>query len=408
MKKKIVHVIGIGDNGKDSLKGSLIDIIYRAEILFGGKRHLEFFTDFVAEKVIIDKKLSAAVEKLNKSTYKSAVVLVSGDPFFYGLGKYLVKNLQNVLLKFYPNLSSFQLAFAAIKMNWDDAHLVSLHSKKKETLLPVLKEKTKVALLTDNENTPAVIAQYIQKHFDSPFTCYVCENLGGKKEKITKGTLKKISSLEFSPLNVVILINNKKSLQENAPFSGIDDNNFHQRKPSSGLITKSEVRAVCLSKMQIEVNSTIWDIGSGSGSISIEAASFAHKGKVFSFEKNKKDWEIINKNIKKFGMNHCTAILGKAPETFKKLTEQPDIIFIGGSGGNMESILQTGIKRLKSGGRIVVNVITLENLQAAMTTLNSMKFSYSIVSLNISRSKPILNLTRFEPLTPVYILYGKK
>jgi len=300
MKK--IDIIGLGDGGAEDLPEKCREIIAKSDFLAGGKRHLAFFPDYAGEKLPIDKNLKKVLEHLQQTDFKKAVVLVSGDPFFFGLGKYLIEKLDKIKITVHPHLSSMQVAFSKIKLNWDDAQLLSLHSRDIAQLLPAVKESKKVGMLTDDVNTPPAIAQYLLERFGDIFTCYVCENLEGKEEKITKGNLKKIAKLEFSPLNVVILVKTKELPFSIVPFTGLEDDEFHQRKPKSGLLTKAEVRAVTLSKMKVKPDSVVWDIGSGSGSISIEAASFASRGKVFSVEKNTRDFGIIQKNIQKFGL----------------------------------------------------------------------------------------------------------
>lgn len=407
MQKKI-SIIGMGDGGKELLSNRALQEIARAGVLIGGERHLACFPESSARKVAIKKDLSGILYAIKSEGKKKKVaILASGDPFFFGIGKYLVKNLAGFKLEFFPYPSSIQLAFARIGENWDDAALASVHAGDIRRLLPLFRKHGKIGILTDLSNTPARIASLALDTVGDAFTCFVCENLEGKKEKITKGPLKKIKGMEFSPLNVVVLIR-KKDGKPPFPFFGAPDRDFAQRKPSRGLITKSEVRAVALSKMSVRPDSIVWDVGAGSGSVSIEAASLAERGRVYSIEKNGDDLEIIKKNIRRFSMPHVVPVSGTAPGCFDSIKEDPDVLFVGGSGGKMEEILKKGISRLKEGGRFVINLIALENLERAAETLRRMGLSFEILSLNIGRSKGIQGMTMLEGLNPVLIVYGKK
>ncbi len=414
-KRKRIALIGIGDDGRKSLSKPALERIVSCELLAGGKRHLSFFDDLPDDviRVCIDKKLKEAIAKIRSSSALSIVVLVSGDPFFFGLGEYLLKAFKedDYDIGVYPSVSSMQLAFARLGMKWDDAHLISLHARPFEPLVQAVKQHRKVALFTDDVNTPTRIASELLFWFSAlgerKIRMSVCEHLGGEKEKITTGFPEEMQDKDFSSLNVVVL----ERLADHPyaePFSGIPESEFFQRKPKSGLITKSEIRSVALAKLCLKPDSVVWDIGAGSGACSIEAASFAVSGKVYAIEKNSGDAENIEKNRRKFAMAHCAVIEGKAPEVLQNIPDDPDAVFIGGSCGKLKGIITRSVKRLKPGGRIVVNLIALENLQQGMEVMKELGIFQEVISLNISRSSPILNLTRFEPLTPVFILCGQR
>jgi precorrin-6Y C5,15-methyltransferase (decarboxylating) len=187
---------------------------------------------------------------------------------------------------------------------------------------------------------------------------------------------------------------------------GIPDGEFFQRKPERGLLTKAEVRVVALSKLAIRPDSTVWDIGGGAGSVTIEAALMATKGAVYVVEKNAEDCENIRENIAKFGTKNVTLVEGNAPDGLDAWVD-PDAVFIGGSGGRMNDILDVSAKRLRPGGRIVIDVATIENLGEAVSGLKARGFEADVTMVSISRSKPILNLTRFDALNPVFIVTSR-
>lgn len=189
---------------------------------------------------------------------------------------------------------------------------------------------------------------------------------------------------------------------------GIPDEEFFQRKPDKGLLTKSEVRVISLSKMKLTPEAVVWDIGAGTGSVAIEAALLAKHGSIYAIEKNRDDVELLLKNIEKFEVRNISVIHGEAPACLKEINGSPDAIFIGGSGGMMAEIINVCAERLKPGGRIVMNLITLENLHKASHALHAVDFLFEVTLASIARGRAILNLTRLEALNPVFILTAER
>lgn len=394
MTKK-VKLIGIGDDGKQSLLPIYEKWIYESEILVGGERQLSFFKDYQGEKVTIKGSLPSLVAYLSKET-KRIVVLASGDPLFYGIGSYLAKKLD---VEIYPYISSIQLAFARMNESWQDAYVLSVHGRSMKGLVQRIHGRKKIALLTDAKNTPSEIARYLRSFNMNEYRAFVAENLGGENERCAFYELEEMENLEFSPLNVVVL----QKISESKTWQfGIDDDEFYQRKPEKGLLTKKEIRTISLSELKLTESSIVWDIGTCTGSVAIEACLIAKEGQVFAIEKNEHDLENCRLNMAKFHTDF-TVIQGKAPNHLEEFPD-PDAIFIGGTAGSMEDILTVCCSRLKKGGRIVLNAVTIENLMQAVDGFKSKGFETKITLAQISRSKPILNLTRFDALNPIYII----
>ena len=413
MNEAKIHVIGIGDAGPSSLSAAALAQVERAEILFGGERHLSFFPESRAEKIFVKSNLKEVAARIKSELGKKRLaVLASGDPLFYGIAKYLMAQIPKQHFEILPNVSSLQLAFAKAKESWEDAAIVSLHGRPIEEILEAAKEAKKLGVLTDEQNTPARIAEFLLNNDLKGFTATVCENLGGADEKVTQLDLPELTQKEFSALNVLVLV--KKSY-EPAPSTGtrkwllgIADSEFHQRMPEKGLITKCEVRVLSLAKLKLEPHSVVWDIGAGSGSVSIESALLARQGKVYAIEKNAEDYRLILKNIDKFQAKNMQAIHAMAPDCLGEIGGDPDAVFIGGSSSSMEKIINICAKRLLPEGRLVVNVATIENLFDAWQAIKNLGWRSEVTSVNIARSQPILELTRFVALNPVYILSAEK
>jgi len=186
---------------------------------------------------------------------------------------------------------------------------------------------------------------------------------------------------------------------------GVPDDRFEQRTPKRGLITKMEIRVVSLAKMSLRPGDTVWDIGTATGSVAIEAARLVAPGRVYAIEKNEEDVGIARRNVERFGLDNVAVMHGRAPAGLEGWPD-PDAVFIGGSAGSMAALVRLAVERLRPSGRLVANAATLENLQQCLTALRERGWRADIVLMQVARSKPILDLTRFEALDPVYIVTG--
>ncbi|MGG3889397.1 precorrin-6y C5,15-methyltransferase (decarboxylating) subunit CbiE [Metabacillus fastidiosus] len=394
-----IKLIGIGDNGQESLLPQYAQWIEESEVLVGGERVLAFFPNYQGEKITVKGGLKAIVERLQEEN-RPTVVLASGDPLFYGIGGYLSSKIN---IEVYPYLSSVQLAFSKMGESWQDAYFVSVHGRSMKGLAQRVDGRAKIALLTDVENSPNRIAEYLFTFGMTEYKAFVAENIGGENEQYRWFTLDEMKATEFSALNVVIL----KRMEKGPEWSiGIGDEEFIQRKPDKGLITKKEIRTLSISALNLQKTSVVWDIGTCTGSMAIEAARIATEGEIFAVEKNEADLENCLQNMKKFRTDF-TAVHGKAPERLDEFKD-PDAVFIGGTAGGMEAILSICCERLKENGRIVLNAVTIENLSEALQAFKQNGFETTITLAQISRSKPILNLTRFDALNPIYIITAKR
>ncbi|MGC5326175.1 precorrin-6y C5,15-methyltransferase (decarboxylating) subunit CbiE [Brevibacillus sp. SYSU BS000544] len=394
-----IKIIGIGDEGQDGLLPLYRSWIMESDLLVGGERHLSFFPEYTGEKLVMKGGLLPIIERLRHET-KSTVILASGDPMFYGIGGYLKQKLP---VNIYPYLSSIQLAFARMGESWQDAFFTSVHGRSMKGLAQRIDGKEKVALLTDAENNPAEIARYLLAFGMTEYRGFVGENLGGAEERTGWYTLEEMAASDFSELNVVIL---RKEKPGPTWVLGIPDGEFSQRKPDKGLITKKEVRVLSLANLQLHAKSVVWDIGTCTGSVAIEAARMAREGAVYAVEKNIDDLDNCRENMAKFRAD-ITAIHAKAPEGLDNFPD-PDAVFIGGSGGELREIIRIVCSRLKPNGRFVINAATIETLYDAVQALAEENYETEITLAQISRSKPILGMNRFEALNPIYIITAQR
>lgn len=402
----VVHIIGIGDNGPESLDARARAVVEQAEVLVGGSRLLEMFNGS-AEKVPITAKLDAVVQIIREKHGKRRIaVLASGDPLFHGIARTLMSRLPREWFEVLPNVSSMQLAFARAREPWDDAVFVSVHGKPLEGLAEHLEAK-KIGLFTDDKNTPDAVARFLLVRGETAWRMVVCENLAGPDERVVEGGPGEIAAMKFAPLNVLILVRKEGEIADGDriewPGFGVPESLFLQRKPKAGLITKTEVRVVALSKMGLRTGSVIWDIGAGSGSVAVEAARLAPEGRAYAVEKNAGDAGLVRKNAARFGVSNVEVVHGSAPEALEGL-EPPDAVFIGGSDGKVEVILSTVAAKLRPGGRVVLTFATLENLAEAWRVLKDLGLEAEVSQISVARGAPILGMTRLEALNPVFLV----
>src|SRR5207249_888124 len=208
-------------------------------------------------------------------------------------------------------------------------------------------------------------------------------------ERVTQGELADIQEMEFSPLNVMILKRKPgRPDQQRAAARfrrfGNPDDVFAQSRPKSGLITQAEVRSIALAQLDVQSGSVVWDVGAGSGSVAIEAAQLAHPGTVFAVEQDAADYHLIRANAETFGVSNLSAIHGTAPAVFAGLPA-PDAVFIGGTGKEVARLLESAYQALRPGGRLVVNVATLEALSGTYACLKGLKQPVQVLLVNLAR-----------------------
>jgi precorrin-6Y C5,15-methyltransferase (decarboxylating) len=402
------YIIGIGDDGLEAVSTPVRKLIEDADIVFGAERTLALVPNGKAEKRVLGADLNELVKELEGARKQKAVLLVYGDPMFYGLARFVYDKLGKDRFEVVPHVSSMQLAFARVMETWDEAYLTDLANHPLDAILEKIRTASKVGLFTTDRTGPADVAKaLLERHIDY-FTAYVCENLGARNERVTRGTLQEIAGGDFDSLNVMILVR-----QPDAPdrpreavgrrLFGNPDEAFLQSKPKYGLLTPAEVRAIALAQMDIAPSSIIWDIGAGSGSVSVEAAQLAFDGTVYAIEMDAEDHGLIKDNAERFGVSNVVAVLGKAPEAWEELPD-PDAIFVAGSGREITRIADLAYQRLRSGGRLVINVVSVENVAELRYTLGKHSRDAHVWMINVARGTDQLGRLSFEALKPSFLL----
>jgi precorrin-6Y C5,15-methyltransferase (decarboxylating) len=401
---KTVTIIGMGMGPKD-LTAEHLKIIEKADILVGGRRLLDYFDRCDAQKKAIDKNLEGIIDFIkNNMTSQSIVVLASGDPLFFGFGARLIKTLGAQNVSIHPNISSVAAAFARIKEPWDNVRVVSLHGRNNEGLLfKTLEKENLVAVFTDSKSNPTRLAQRLMEEDFINFKMCVLESMGTPEERFAWYRLDHAATMRFTEPNLAILKKSAEDLKEGIPLHlGLPDNYYDHQQ---GLITKLEVRAITLAKLRLLKDHILWDLGAGSGSVSIEACLLVPSGKVFALEKNPERIQQIEVNKRRFGVKNLEIIQTVLPEGLESLPP-PDRIFIGGGGRDLKKIINTAVTFLKPKGLVVVNTVLMQNIQTATETLAALGFVTSKVQVQINRSRPMPWGDRFGAQNPVWIISG--
>lgn len=412
-----INIIGVGQ-GIHDLTQTHLNLINECDILVGGTRLLEMVDSSGKQTFPVNSQIHELMEQLKvKAATHKIVVLASGDPLFHGIGATICRHFNADQINIHSNISSISAAFAAIKEPWHDAKIISLHGKTTNSFsFSTIGQETKVAFLTDPEKNPNYIAKNLIKAGALNFKLCVLENLGNnEKENISWfETLEEVRDKRFDHPNIVII--KKKDSTDTRPvvpretYIGMDEEQFKYTayKDQGGLITKSEVRAVSLSKLKLtKKDHVLWDIGAGSGSVSIEAGLLLPQGQVYAIEKHPSRIKDISDNISAFNCSNISVINAAFPDNIDELN-QPDRIFIGGGGSQLQSILNTACDHLLDSGVIVVNTVLIQTLETTMRILQTNGFNPQAIQIQVARSKPMPYSHRFEPLSPVWIISGSK
>lgn len=404
-----VTLVGIGDDGCASLSARAFNAITRAQVLVGGERHLGFFKQFAGERIALKNGLNQSMERIAQLADEHNVcVLASGDPLFFGIGAMVVKRLGAEHVEVLPQPTSMQWAFAKVGLKWDDASFISVHGRSREGFLTRLKRVSKVGVFTDEENTPARLASLMVERGQTEWSAWLCENLAGPDERVRAFSIAELANCaDIRPLNVLILQRTDPSWAPPPCIPFIHEDEFAKRIPKKGLITKREVRLLSLAAMRIRPNSVVWDIGAGSGSVSIEAAMMASEGRVYAVEADPEGVEICIENLRHHGIDNVRVIAGRAPEVLADL-ETPDAVFVGGSKGSMEEILDVVLDRLRDRGHVVANAITLENVNEIYATFRRRGIIPEVTLFQVSRAEPLARYLRYEALNPIQIFSAMK
>lgn len=398
-----VNIIGIGPGNPELLTKEAALAIEQSNVLIGDSRML---ADYATKQKKIFETISTAkiLEIINGlEPQKDTVgILVSGDIGFFSLAKTIADKLSDCEVKRFCGISSLVYFAQKLNMPWDDAKIISMHGRNNNFVASVA-QNTKVFALTGGENSPSKLCKELCEFGYSDVHISVGENLSYADEKITKGFASEICNMEFPSLSVMMILN-EQALDNGHYVHGLPDDAFVRTKVP---MTKQEVRSISLSKLSPKSSDIIYDIGAGTGSVSIELALIAKNGKVWAFERNPEAVELIKKNSKKLNAQNLAIIEGEASAEIKE-APAPDCVFIGGSGGNLHSMLDTIYLKNKD-ARLVINAITVETLASALDYYkNKSDYEIEIVNVFCARSQKIASYNLMKAQNPVYVISANR
>ncbi|WP_165072269.1 precorrin-6y C5,15-methyltransferase (decarboxylating) subunit CbiE [Paludisphaera rhizosphaerae] len=411
-RSKLV-ILGIGDDGTAGLTEASRKLLAEADVILGARSTLDQVGRVAGRKQVLEAEMPAALEQVREARSALRPVLVcGGDPLFYGVARYLCDRLGKDGFEVVPHVSSMQLAFARVKESWEDAYLTSLAGRPLEPVLDRIRTAEKVGLFSSDQHQPNKVARALLDHGVDYFRAYVCENLGSPDERVTQAELSELAEMEFSPLNVLILIRkpgrpDRPNLGGGRRIFGNPDDVFEQSRPASGLVTQAEVRAMALAQLDIRPTSVVWDIGAGSGSLAIEAAQLASLGTVFAIEPEAADVALIESNAQAFGTANVRTVAGRAPEALADLPD-PDAVFIGGLARQFEPLIEAAFGRLRSGGTLVLNVATVESLSSSYQAMKRLGVPVRVWNVMIARGVEQMDTLRFDAIPPSFLLAATK
>lgn len=442
MSGREIKVIGVGPGNIDLLTPAAKRAVESCDVLVGGKRNLEIFSYFSKEKIALDTDFTTICTYISENAGKKDIaILASGDPGIFSIADYLKQKLPDIEIQTIPGISSLQYLCSYMSTTWDDMGIISLHGRDAPNLFSLVSSKKKTAIFTGGSATPDYVCRLLIQEGFSNMKVTVGERLSYDDENITIGTIDEIAQMEFDDLSLMIVEQEGKNICEYETLwqyetPGIPDNMFIRGNVP---MTKEEVRAAAISKLRLEKDSIVFDIGAGTGSISVECGLICHGGRVYAVEMNENAIELIWKNIAKFNLDNVTIIKGKAPESLENLPT-PDRIFIGGTGGYMDEILDWISKKPKRNDnkisdriieesydenndkvshenrigtsseienkiRVVVNAISPETVYEALKGFERRGFgNIEIVNISASRGVKAGDKHIMKALNPIYII----
>lgn len=395
MKNKI-YVAGIGLGSFSSATSEALEVCNKASCLIVAKRHEVLFPSH-KNKILLGE-LSKLKEIIKRELEKGDVaVAVSGDPGIYSLMAYIKRTMTEEAIVVLPGISSLQSIFAAAQESWNDACILSGHGKEitKEKLLGSVRKNRKCAFFCGTDKNPAWVCKTIKNSTLTGIKIYIGEKLSYPEERITCGTPEELAGGEYDPLSIMVIIN--EDFVPHRTSRPKDEEFIRTEVP----MTREEVRSVVTDKLELEADSCVWDLGAGTGSVTVACALQADEGSVYAVEKNHEAVELIKRNIEKFRLCNVTVYEGHALEKLRNLP-LPTHVFVGGSGSELEAILRYTAE-LGSGIRVVVTGVTLKTNSVAYEVMTGSSYrDFDAVQLSVAKARKIGSshiMTAQNPIT---------
>jgi precorrin-6B C5,15-methyltransferase / cobalt-precorrin-6B C5,C15-methyltransferase len=387
-------IIGIGEDGRAGLSPAALTALDRAELVIGGARHLALAAPLSAQTQTWPSPFAEGYPMILARRGEPTCVLATGDPFHFGVGAELARLIPVDEIVCHPQPSAFSLAAARMGWSLPDCDCVSLHGRALERIIPSLQPNARILALSSDGSTPGKLAELLKARGLGASTITVMEAMGGARERIRGATAEKFDIAEIDPLNtiaVAVAAASDARIVILAP--GLPDSWFE----NDGQLTKAEIRALTLAALAPKAGELLWDIGLGAGSVGIEWCLRHPRNRCIGIEERAERAERARRNALGLGATALDIRIGQAPEALADLPA-PDAIFIGG-GASEPGVFDAAWTALKSGGRLVVNAVTLET-ETLLGTLHA-RHGGAMRRLALSRLERVGGMHGWRAAMPV-------
>lgn len=401
LEKRTISCIGIGMGTLDTLTHEAAETIRNADILFGAKRILESVEHMPGllhesqERVEEYRSAQIAEYLSTRPNLTQIVILMSGDVGFYSGARLVQDAFPDEKIDYYCGISSVVYFASKVPTSWQDAKLLSAHGRSLNLLNCVQRYPKIIMIVSGVEDVRAICQELVEAEMTYVHVT-VGTNLSYQEETVTSGTPEAFLQAETTGLHIM-LIENPQAKHIIVP--GMSDESFVRGKVP---MTKEEIRILSVAKLQLTEDSIVYDVGAGTGSVSMECARLCTSGTVYAVERNPEGIALIRENSKKLRLSNVKAIEGLAPEALMDLPA-PTHAFIGGSAGNMGEILDV-LRAKNPSVRIVINTIALESISEVMQLLKERGYDADIVQISAAKSRVLGRYHMMTGLNPVYII----
>lgn len=395
-----VTLIGMGSGQPENLTLQGLAALRQADLILGARRLLAVLPAGCTENRAAAYRPDEVAELLQTSGAENAVLVYSGDTGFYSGASAMMEKLEalGVRARVLPGLSSIQLLAAALGRPWQGWNLVSAHGRTCDPVAECMQGRP-TFFLTGGSEDPATLCAQLEAEGFGDVQAVVGQCLGTPEEKLFRGSVKELAAGRFNSLSV-LLVEAAEVLPRRAP--GLPDEAFERGDVP---MTKQEVRAAVLAKLAVRPEDILWDVGAGTGSVSVELALAAPRGRVYAVECRPEGCALIKANREKFRTRNLVLVEGLAPDALSDLPA-PDAVFIGGSKGSLAAIVDAALDK-NPDARICVSAIALETLSAAVTALTAKGRTVQVSQIAVSRAKAVGGLHLMMAQNPIYLITGE-
>jgi precorrin-6Y C5,15-methyltransferase (decarboxylating) len=401
--RRWLSIVGIGEDGLDGLSPAARALIAQASLVVGGRRHLA-----LAAAAITGEMLSwphppqAAFPAILARRDEAVCVVATGDPFFYGIGSLLAQQVAADEIVCIPGVSSFSLAASRLGWAVQDCALVTLHGRTLERIVPHFQPHTRILALSWDQTTPPRLAELLVRHGFPDSRITVCEAMGGPRERIRHAAASAFALEDIDPLNLVALELTASAGARVIPLApGLPDAWFEH----DGQLTKQDIRALTIAALAPRQGELLWDIGAGSGSVGIEWMLSSPSNRAVAIERDPVRVVRIARNAASLGVPGLSIVEGSAPAALLDLPP-PDAVFIGG-GATASGVVDAAWAALRSGGRLVVNGVTIETQAVLIDRFRTMGGSLKTIQIahadavgGFHGMRPAMAVTQWSAVRP--------